>query len=386
MKKIATCICVITMVISGIVIPTKIQASSVNMFEVSAESNLDNIMLRWEKQEGVSYYNIYRVIQRSPHMYEKKKDYKCVVTLASDNTEYVDKNVKRGIRYCYFIRGYKENGEKDKIVCTSYVDWNPLIAIPGLDTPVIRGAGYSKERNRFKLFIEYETAEQVGMEPTGYDVYRKQVGKKQYKKIKVKKLGQNKVADEKAIRGRIYKYKVKAYIIVDGKKYYSKRSNIFTLDTTNYIGRYNVKLLNDKGKDTSTLTFKVKSKNKYNGNTFFYGGGATYFYRNSAKEKTGRYDVKFTKYSLDNKKWKKIPKKGVVLKARKNIYLKCDVYKSESNERATIYLGKGKPKQSYIFFGESKFGDAIEYRDSKYYTEAKFNFITKKGRAHQEGD
>lgn len=377
--------CIVSMMVSSVFLPMEVQASKKQLFEVNAEKSLSDITLKWEKQDGVSYYKVYRANYTNYITYgmsPREEEYKEISKLSNDKTEYVDKNVKKGIKYSYYIKGFEETNEEDKIVCTSFVDWDPLIVSAGLDTPEIRGAGYSKKKNRLKILIDSG----YGLQPTGVDVYRKEVGKKNYKRIKVKKAGKNKVADEKAKRGKVYKYKVKTYIKIGEKKYYSKRSNILTSDTTNYGGRYKVKLLNNKGTATSTISFKVKSNNKYNANTFFNPGGALYFHRNSKKENQGRYDIKFTKYSLDNKTWKKIPKKGIVLKAKKTVYLQCEVYEDNLKDLAIINFGDGKPYESYIFFGESEFGDAIEYKNSKFYAEGTFDFVTGKGNAHQEGD
>lgn len=386
MKKIISFICIVTLLISSIVMPANVKASKIDVFEVTAKPDINKITLRWENQEDVSYYKVYRVIQRYHYMSEKKKDYKCIATLTNDKTEYVDKDVKRRKRYCYFIRGYKENGEKDKIICTSYLDWDPLSAVPGLDKPVIRGAGYSKKNKTFKFRIVQETIERIGMEPTGYDVYRKEVGKKQYKKIKVKKLGKHKLADENAQRGKIYKYKVKSYLIVGKKKYYSKMSDVVTLDNTNYVGKFKVKLLYEKNKETSTLIFRLKSNNKYNANTRFFQGEGVYLHQLTESDTEGRYHVKLVQYSLDNKTWKNMPKKGVVLKAKETIYLKTDIYDEESKNRLSVRFGENMPYESYMLLNGNDVSDPVEYKNSKYYTETSYDFVTGYGRSHQEGD
>jgi hypothetical protein len=376
------------------VIPTtldlsKVQAAEVKVFQYDVTPNLKSITLSWKKQSNVSYYKILRV--NSTKYYStgsspRKKEYKEIATVSENTTEYVDKTVKKSTRYCYIINGYKKKDGKDKLLCTTYPDDTFYCYTSGLAKPEFSYSNFIEDYSFTLNKIFFSVNQGGGMKPTGYIIYRKKVGEKKYKKVKLKKLAEGEYVDKKVAAGSYYKYKVKSYLKIGTKTYYSKMSAAFTGNTIRYVGKYKVKMMTQKGIDTSTLSFKVVSKNKYNGSTRFLSGGAFYFYQSSKTTEKKRYDFKLTKYSFDNKTWKKIPKKGVLLKVKQKIYLQGTLYEDSLTEPATINFEESKPYKSYLSFGDSDFGDAIEYKNSKYYAEAIFDFVKGKGEAHQEGD
>lgn len=383
-KRITISICVLALIMSNARNLLEIQASSVKLFSYSAIQNLKSITLKWEKQENVSYYKIFRINSTKDYylgITPKEKQYKEIAKVSQDKTQYVDKKVKKVNKYCYIIKGYEKKNGKDKLICSTFADYIYLCYTPGLDRPSFGPSSFIENYSFPLSKICFSVNPGDGMKPTGYIIYRKKVGKKSYKRVKLKKLAKGEYLDKKVAPGSFYKYKVKSYLRIGKKKYYSKMSSVLTLDTIRHIGKYNVKLLTPKKINTSTLSFKVTSKNKYNGNARFLPSYAGYYYQSSKKSNEIRYDLKLDKYSFDNKIWKKISKKGIVLKAKHTIYLQGTLYKDNLTKPTTIKFEEEKPYTSYIGFG-----DSLKYKDSKYYTEAAFDFVKGTGEAHQEGD
>ena len=390
LKQIMVLVCIVSMLMPFSTQPNQVSASSVKRFKCETKPGFNSITFKWEVQKGVSYYNIYRRNNtRNDYLAitPKEKDYKKIATITSDKLKYVDKKVKRGVKYAYIIKGFRERKGKDLLVCTTLQIGETLTYVAGLDKPVLKGSGSKKYKGRLKYNC-FSVSSEYGMEPTGYVIYRKKVGETDYKKIKLKKVSKRKFVDTKTEPGSIYKYKVKTYIKRGKKKYYSKLSSSLELGTSRYVASYKAKLLNKPGIKTSVLAFQVTGKSAYNGTAIFYPKECAYFYQETENTEHTVHMLKLKEYSFDNQIWKTIPKKGIAFKGKETIYLRGDLYEEDTKESTYIFWGEDKPYESSISFnyGDGDIAIQYRYRAYNYYTEANLDFISGTGRAHQEGD
>lgn len=131
--------------------------------------------------------------------------FKVLKTLTGDVNTYIVKKIKPGVKYKFGIRTFVKNGNTKTYSPFTYVSKKLTLKKPS----------FKVKRKGRKAKVTWKKVK--GAE--GYVVYG---GKKKLKKLKVLK-GNKKTKYSKKV-GRKYKFKVKAYVKVGKKKYYSKGS------------------------------------------------------------------------------------------------------------------------------------------------------------------
>ncbi|MFQ9515215.1 MAG: hypothetical protein ACLRZ9_05240 [Eubacterium sp.] len=396
LKSIFIFVCMLSMMVMVMpesVMPVQAATKKVKKFYYENESCLNSIKLKWKKQSGVSYYAIYRVDATKYVLKEsnpKKSKYKKIDTVTSNANKYTDNSVKKGRYYSYIIQGYAKKAGKDKLICSTFEEYYLNYNMAGLTTPEIQNAGYGEGYHNSAKKLYLYAREDCGMEPTGYVFYRKEVGGKSYKKIGTKNGEKDVFVDNSVKGGKTYRYKVKSYLKIGEKTYYSKKSKYIQMSAVNFTCSYKVKALSNPSGNSNTISWKLKSNKKYNGDTVIKPGDGSYQYRKNKNSDILIYDCAMKKYSLDNKTWIDIPKKGIILKAKQTIYLQCEL--SENDE-----LSNGEKASDINFVSDTLcesqiefMTGGIEYKGSYFcatdYTEATLNFVTGHGSAYLEWD
>jgi hypothetical protein len=304
----------------------------IETISVTVDSSLDDISISWEKVAGASYYRLYRVDMSKvgkdelgnyneidKKLYEKLGDF--------EEIKYVDKDVKPGNNYSYYIEAVSKNGGNEKVI--SYSNPGVEYGCCGLTKPEIGADDYEEGGGVNLSFHDGKQNIMVinfgdGIYPDGYIVYRKAEGEKEFKKID--EISDEEIeysdyyCDTKVEYKKKYTYKFKSYKVKNGEKIYSGESDELTLIPTKNGGTYKVSLEGNSKNGREGFEFSIKS-DKDNCDTVFYKNGG-YF------DKT---PLIMSKYSTDNKNWKNIPKEGVVLKEEEKLY-----FKFEPTDKATV--------------------------------------------------
>ena len=73
------------------------------------------VLLKWKRIKNVSSYRIYRAIKAGKG---KKGELKFKLIKSTNKTKFVDRKLRRGIRYVYKVRAVMKSG--GKTVCGAY--------------------------------------------------------------------------------------------------------------------------------------------------------------------------------------------------------------------------------------------------------------------------
>ena len=131
------------------------------------------------------------------------------------NAAFKDETVKPGKTYYYKIVVKKWD---NSFSCTLNT-----VSIPvELQTPTIRQSSSANGKTVKLAWYHSQKAK-------GYQVYRCDTKQKKWKLYKTLKRSKSTFTDKKVKAGKTYKYKVRAYAIVDGKTVYSKFSSVHTI-------------------------------------------------------------------------------------------------------------------------------------------------------------
>lgn len=179
--------------------------------------NQTSIKLTWTKSKGykVDGYQIYRSTKKSSGY----KKYATTKKLTYTNRA----GLKKGTRYYYKVRGYREIDGK-----TYYTQWSNkayrLMKTNSVDygvkkTTVKAGAVAAKGS------IKVTWTKSKGYKVDGYEVYRSTSKTKNFKKLGA--TAKTTYKNTKSLKkGTAYYYKVRGYRVLDGRKYYTKWSSV----------------------------------------------------------------------------------------------------------------------------------------------------------------
>ena len=169
-----------------------------------------SIKVSWNKLNGVSGYRIYRSTK-------KNSGYKYLKQLSSESTSYTNKKLKSGKTYYYKVRAYSN------VFGDRYYG--------AYSAPLKSGTRPAKQkvtvkRSGRRLKIKYKKISGA----SGYRIYIRTGKKGKYKRVKQYTSGKKvSYTSKKLKRKKTYYAKVRAYKIINGKKYfggYSKSKKV----------------------------------------------------------------------------------------------------------------------------------------------------------------
>ena len=167
---------------------------------VSAKSSTSSISISWKKVSGVSGYEV---------QIKSGKKYKTVAT--ASKTKAAVKKLKTGTKYAFRIRAYKVvSGVK------YYSGWTTFSAATAPAAPSLKVTPGTKSA----------TLKAGKQAASGFEIYRASSKNGKYKKIATVK-GSSLNYKNKSLKSRTtYYYKVRAYVSVNGAKYYGAFSSV----------------------------------------------------------------------------------------------------------------------------------------------------------------
>lgn len=309
-KKIISLILMFVMI--GELMFTSMPAAKASGYlEIKATAtSMTSVKITWKAQKGVTQYKIYRATENKNGNVGK---YKVVATISGKKKSYTDKKLKTEKTYSYMVRGYKNK----KCVIKTGV---PESAYTGLtcsfDEYQFAEAPRSPKSITLKLYSS------GGVLPTGYEIYRKEMGISGYKKIATTKKSVTSLSykDKTVKAGKTYRYKVRTYLKVGKKKYYSAFTDYEQISATNRSGKYTFKFDNSvKCADNETV-YKITSK-AYNDTLKLYDNAVlTIELDDGSTIETG---VDIISYRKGDGTWKKYKSnQSLTLKANETLRLK----------------------------------------------------------------
>ena len=228
MKKIITLLITLTMVLTmtvptfaaddvagdaDAVEPAELSAAQVKVLKPSGVKAVSysytKIKVSWNKIEGVDGYKVYRATSKSGKYTVSK------TTTSADTLSYINTGRTTGKTYFYKVRGYKKIGKttyytKYSAVTSTYARPNKVSI-----TKVTLGGSDKDRYNRTP-----KTSWKAVTGATGYEVYRSRVDKESWMKLISTTKTYYTDTSKSFYFIRNYKYKVRAYRTVNGKKVY----------------------------------------------------------------------------------------------------------------------------------------------------------------------
>lgn len=185
-----------------------VKVDKVTGFSVTKKST-SKVALKWKKVAGAAGYQIY--------MKTNSGTYKKIKTITNGTTvSYVKSGLTQGYRYSFKVRAYKKLS--NNTVYGSFCGSKTVrmgIAKPSKIT--------LKQVSKTKVKITFPKVAGV----SGYEVSMKYSSGNKYKKVAtLTKSSKNVYTKTGLKKGRTYTFKVRAYKVVNGKKYYSSYTNL----------------------------------------------------------------------------------------------------------------------------------------------------------------
>ena len=209
--------------------------------------SMTSVKVSWKKIPGVKRYVVYKY--NSSH--EKKKKLKIVSGKKSSVVLRIKKNKWEDL----YVKGVKKRKNGKKVVYGSSIR-----VFSGLPRPEWDEHLMWEYHSPNEIHMSFGIEESGGLEPTGFEIYKKEAGTKKYKLVKTLKIRGKNIdwggwKDESVKPGKYYYYKVCSYLKSNGKIYRSEMSNRCYLGAVNYEGKFRVQTETDE----DTMTLKVTS-------------------------------------------------------------------------------------------------------------------------------
>ena len=286
MLKSVICILMVVAMASSLVTLTPSVEASGYMAVTSETKSLTSIRLSW-KSKKVDRYKIYRAQQGK---YGTMK-YKLIATISGKKTNYTDKNLKQGKTYIYMVYAYKK-GKACYSGCAS--DYTGISC--DFDEYQISDAERSTESISLLLHSE------MGLRPDAYQIDRRESGTKKYKKLATlkKKVRAITYKDLSVEAGHVYDYRVRSYVKIGKKTYYSNYIYVMKQHASNQTGQFT--LLRDQNVSGNPKELVVGlSSQDGNGDVILTGLG---YYEIANQDGTWADDsVRITAYRKDQGDW-----------------------------------------------------------------------------------
>ena len=376
MKKILSITLALVFVISVISFThKKVDAKSLYSY---VNPKMNSIKITWDKKKKATKYVIYRAVSKEYEAYAKKNAYKKLKTVRY-KLSYIDKKVKKGKYYAYYVNAYKGK----KLIGSSYDKDYTDFYNKGLNTPEIINGGYKDDfQKTYGIKIYLLRGNPGYKESKKIEIYRKVKGDKSFKKIKAKKVSKDLDAwkDTGVRKGTTYIYKARTYITKKvkkkKKKIYSNFSKPIEVNAANYSAKYSITALTPSGVyedvDFLRVRFVIRNTDPLNGRTVFRRNDSDYdraeYYIQESYNSTGmddhKYFINWDRYSYDNETYNTISKDGIELPKNKPLYieavLKNTGYTEDKDSRnRTIYFAG--PDTEYYESGIYDYGTLINY-------------------------
>ncbi len=259
----------------------KVAVAPVPVTKVKASVRKANtITLTWKAQDSTIHYLVYQYDT-------KKKTYK-KLGIATKNY-YTAKSLKSGTQYKFLVQAFNPENIKAKGVV---IKASTIVAkVTGIST---------KAATTSSVTLKWKKTTDI----SGYVVYRYDSAKKKYvKQATVKKTGTSYTA-KKLTAGKSYKYQIRTYKIVNGKKVYSGATTYTAVTkpakvTIASLTQNTIKYLSDYGGSSYYAAITLKW-NKVSGAT----GYQVYMYDNGIDKYVKVSDTKSVSYKPKNiAKW-----------------------------------------------------------------------------------
>jgi len=221
--------------------------------------SMTTVKVSWKKHR-VDKYVIYKVYWKG-----EKEKHKKLKTVSGKKKSAVLK-LRRNKEIEILVKGIKKKKHGKKVVYEGRTDACSGLSRPEWYVNDFSGDDYHSPTEINLTFAPWdapynEKSEGGGLKPTGYEVYRKEVGAKKYtlvKKVNLKKANLKyafRWKDTSVKAGQYYYYKVRSYRKFGKKVYRSKMSQPCCMGATYYEGQF--KVLSEM--DGSTMTLQLIS-------------------------------------------------------------------------------------------------------------------------------
>lgn len=187
------------------------------------------VIISWSKSSAASNYVILRSAEDSKGKFSA---YKTIKTTKSTTTSLKNTGLKAGYIYKYKVQVKRTQGSVSNTSTGKGV------------TAVVKPATPKKLINKKSTATKIKIAWSKVAKATKYEVYRK-AAKTNYTKLTT--TASNSYVDSKVVTGKNYKYKVRAYRTVKGKKYYGGFIALKTTTAVNGVKGVTVKTYLSRG-------------------------------------------------------------------------------------------------------------------------------------------
>ncbi|MCR4716052.1 MAG: hypothetical protein K5656_02630 [Lachnospiraceae bacterium] len=184
------------------------------------ESHLeDSVKIRWyvNVREATGY-----IVYRKDNF---SNSYEVLVMGETDgkylSTTHTDSNLAYGVKYTYLVQSFYKMDDGT----VKYGGLSPVLNYTReFDAPTLNSAIRTNKKVKVKWIAKSGV--------NGYEVYRSK-GSGSFKKVKlVKKQSKTSVVVKGNALNKVYRYKIRAYIVYNGNKIYSKYSDVVKVDTS----------------------------------------------------------------------------------------------------------------------------------------------------------
>ena len=292
---------------------------------LTAKPKSNSIQLKWSKKKGAVEYRIFRSsASKSKYLSEKKNVKLTHIATVSGKTSYTDKKLKKDRYYLYLVCAYK-NVKGKKKQCQQYFfnEYTGKGQVEWMEE-AYSNPEYSPES------IQLDFGVLRGIRPTGYEVYRKEVGGEYQKIAKTKYTGSCQYYTDKTVEaGANYYYKLRPYFKSKGKTTYGKYSKAIPYCAAYQFGKYTVDMY--RGDDPSKEIILKLVSDKGNAKTVFKKDNSFHCFFKAAGS---RCELVAKETSIDGKTWEKVTS-DIELENGKTIYFKLVSDKALPSEGLT---------------------------------------------------
>ena len=286
--------------------------------------SMTTVKVSWKKHK-VDKYVIYKVTLGKDGK-ENHKKLKTVSGKKKSATIKLGKNKEAKL----YLKGVKKKRGKTVI----YEGRTTVFS--GLPTPKWSGGEAECLCNPNVICLSFVVAAN-GLEPSGYEIYRKEVGAQEYKWVKTAKAYGNPGWNDTSVKpGEYYWYKVRCCLKSGKKIYRGRMSKPRLLGAVNNVGEYKI----DTKTDENTMTVKLTS-DPLNGETVI--DPAQDLREAGCPSKEENVCLTADSYSLDGETWIAVEaaRDLITLHPKENLWIRLK--KKQDEEKYDEYIRSDRP-------------------------------------------